>query len=402
MRGRAGIIGVLGAGQILAWGSSYYLPAVLAKPTALATGWPLSWVIGGLSVGILVSGLVSPRVGMLIERRGGRPVLAASALLLAAGLLCLGLSTGVWMLILAWIVIGAGMGAGLYDPAFATLGRLYGREARVAITSLTLIGGFASTLAWPFSAWLLGHVGWRGTCLAYAALNAAVGVPLYWFGLPREAVRAAPSKSVRDPGPAPARMRRIAVFAVLAAGLTLSSVIAVVVSVHLLTIFQSLGLPLATAVALGTLLGPCQVGARVIDLAGGRFVHPIWEMLASTLIVALGLRLLLGGAEAVIVTGMVLYGGGIGLRSIVRGTLPLALFGTEGYASLIGRLAFPMLLAQAAAPSLGAIIVDHLGARTLLDALFWSAVANIGLVVLLMAIAGPYFLASHPETSRSG
>ncbi len=157
-------------------------------------------------------------------------------------------------------------------------------------------------------------------------------------------------------------------------------------------------MPLATAVALGTLLGPCQVGARVIDLAAGRFVHPIWEMLASTLVVALGLRLLLGGTEAVIVAGMVLYGGGIGLRSIVRGTLPLALFGSEGYAGLIGRLAFPMLLAQAAAPSLGAIIVDHLGARALLDALFWSAVANIGLAVALMAIAGPY-LAS---TARTG
>lgn len=389
MRSRAGIICVLGAGQILAWGSSYYLPAVLAKPTALATGWPLSWVIGGLSVGILVSGLVSPRVGSLIERRGGRPVLAASALLLAIGLLVLGLSTGVWMLALAWVVIGAGMGAGLYDPAFATLGRLYGREARVAITSLTLIGGFASTLAWPFSAWLLGHVGWRGTCLAYAALNAAVGVPLYWLGLPREEVRAAPVRAAHRAGPAPARARGIAVFTVLAAGLTLSSVIAVVVSVYVLTIFQWLGLPLATAVALGTLLGPCQVGARLIDLGFGRLVHPIWEMLASTVAVAVGVLLFLGGSEALIIAGMILYGGGMGLRSIVRGTLPLALFGAEGYASLIGRLAFPMLLAQAAAPSLAAIIVDHLGARVLLDALFWSAVANIALVVVLMALIAP-------------
>lgn len=386
MRSRAGIIGVLGAGQILAWGSSYYLPAVLAKPTALATGWPLSWVIGGLSVGILVSGLVSPRVGTLIERRGGRPVLAASALLLAIGLLVLGLSTGVWMLVLAWVAIGAGMGAGLYDPAFATLGRLYGQEARVAITSLTLIAGFASTLAWPFSAWLLGHVGWRGTCFAYAALNGAVGAPLYWFGLPREAIRPAPVRPARAAGTASARTRGIAVFTVLAAGLTLASVIAVVVSVYVLTIFQSLGLPLATAVALGTLLGPCQVGARLIDLGFGRFVHPIWEMLASTLVVAVGVFLFLGGSEGLIVAGMILYGGGMGLRSIVRGTLPLALFGAEGYASLIGRLAFPMLLAQAAAPSLAAIIVDHLGARILVDALFWSAVANIGLVVLLMAM----------------
>ncbi|MEO9189505.1 MAG: MFS transporter [Acetobacteraceae bacterium] len=380
------VISVLGAGQILSWGSSYYLPAVLAKPTAQATGWPLSWVIGGLSVGILVSGVVSPRVGTLIERRGGRPVLAASAILLAAGLLCLAAASSITMMILAWIIIGAGMGAGLYDPAFATLGRLYGREARTAITSLTLIGGFASTLAWPLSAWLLTRFGWRGTCAAYAVLNAGVALPLYWFGLPREQVREVSTAAARPARPKSERTRRLAILAVLAAGLTLSSVIAVVVSVHVLTIFQALGLPLATAVALGTLLGPCQVGARVLDLLAGRFVHPMWEMLASTLIVAVGLRLVFAGGEAIIV-GIVLYGGGIGLRSIVRGTLPLALFGAEGYASLIGRLAFPMLLAQAAAPSLGAVIIDRLGAHALVDALFWAAIVNIALALMLLPLA---------------
>ena len=386
MTRRPVVISVLGLGQILAWGSSYYLPAVLAKPTALATGWPLSWVIGGLSVGILVSGLVSPRVGRLIERRGGRPVLAVSAILLATGLLCLAASSSVTMMILSWAVIGAGMGAGLYDPAFATLGRLYGHEARTAITSLTLIGGFASTLAWPFSAYLLTHFGWRGTCVAYAILNAGVALPLYWFGLPREQPRDPSSTVTRPRSRNEPRARRMVVFSVLASCLTLSSIIAVVVSVHLLTILQAIGLPLATAVAMGTLIGPCQVGARLIDLFAGRYVHPMWEMLVSTLIVAVGLRLVFAGGEAIVV-GIVLYGGGIGLRSIVRGTLPLALFGTEGYASLIGRLAFPMLLAQAAAPSLGAVILDHAGADALVAVLFWAAIANIGLALVLLPLA---------------
>ncbi len=175
------------------------------------------------------------------------------------------------------------------------------------------------------------------------------------------------------------------VFSVLASCLTLASIIAVVVSVHLLTILQAIGLPLASAVAMGTLLGPCQVGARLIDLFAGRFVHPIWEMLVSTLIVAVGLQLVFAGGEAIVV-GIVLYGGGIGLRSIVRGTLPLALFGAEGYASLIGRLAFPMLLAQAAAPSLGAVILDHAGADALVAVLFWAAIANIGLALVLLPL----------------
>ncbi len=383
------VITVLGVGQILAWGSSYYLPAVLAQPIARDTGWPLAWVIGGLSVGLLVSGLVSPRVGRLIERHGGRPVLAGSAAMLACGLVCLAAAPNVAVSVLAWIVIGVGMGAGLYDPAFAALGRLYGREARAAITSLTLIGGFASTVCWPLSAYMLGAFGWRGTCLAYAALNAGVSLPLYWFGLPREPMRGVPLPrtvtATSSAKPTNQRVGGTGLFVLLALGLTLASVIAAVVSVYLLTILQALGLPLASAVALGTLLGPCQVGARLIDLLVGRLVHPVWEMLISTIVVAIGLSLLFPWASAV-VTGLVLYGGGIGLRSIVRGTLPLALFGAEGYASLMGRLAFPMLVAQAASPSVAAVILDRFGAHAIVAALFGAALANVCLVLPLLPI----------------
>lgn len=173
-RPRWAVVSSVGVAQILAWGSSYYLTAVLAGPVTADTGWPLSWVVGGLSIGLLVSGLVSPRVGHLIERRGGRPVLAGSACLLAVGLLALGLAPTLPFFVAAWIVIGFGMGAGLYDPAFSTLGRLYGENARSAITHLTLFGGFASTVCWPLSAFLVEHVGWRSTCLTYAAIHVVV------------------------------------------------------------------------------------------------------------------------------------------------------------------------------------------------------------------------------------
>jgi MFS family permease len=149
------VITALGLAQILAWGSSYYLPAVVAKPVAMATGWPLAWIVGGLSLGLLVAGLVSPHVGDMIERHGGRPVLAASSGLLALGLIGLALAPNLPTYLASWLVIGLGMGAGLYDAAFATLGRLYGQEARVAIATLTLFGGFASTACWPLSAFLV-------------------------------------------------------------------------------------------------------------------------------------------------------------------------------------------------------------------------------------------------------
>jgi len=189
------VVGALGCAQILAWGASYYLIAVLAKPIGDQTGWPLGWIIGGLSGSFLVSGLVSPRVGGLIDRLGGRPVLASSAVLLAIGLALLAVAPNIPMYVFAWAVMGVGMGAGLYDPAFATLGRLYGEQARSAITMTTLYGGFASTVCWPLSALLVEQVGWRGACLAYAGIMLAVVLPLYWFGLPKEPATAPPPRA---------------------------------------------------------------------------------------------------------------------------------------------------------------------------------------------------------------
>src|ERR1700722_19051684 len=185
MRPRSVVVGTIGIAQILAWGSSYYLIAVVAKPITVDTGWPYGWVIGGLSLSFLVTGSCSPLVGRLIERHGGRPVLAASAVLLAAGLVAMGISPNLPVYLAAWAILGVGMAAGLYDPAFATLGRLYGEQARSAITLTTLYGGFASTVCWPLSAFLVAHAGWRGTCFAYAAINLLVVLPLYWFGVPK-------------------------------------------------------------------------------------------------------------------------------------------------------------------------------------------------------------------------
>ncbi len=384
---RLAILTVLGLGQIVAWGGTFYLPAVLAEPIARATGWPLSWVVGGLSAGMLVSGLVSPYVGVLVERHGGRPVLAASSAVLALGLLLLGAAPGLGVYMLGWLVLGVGMGAGLYDPAFAALGRLYGSEARTAITTLTLIAGFASTLCWPFSALVLHLGGWRMTCLAYAALNLCLALPLYWFVLPREERRAA--VPVRRTKPAGARSARsgAALFVMVALVLTLASVIWSAVSVNLLTLLRGLGLPAQTAVALGTALGPSQVAARLLDLFAARLVAPAWEMVVSTLLVATGIGLLSGGA-GIVAAGVILYGAGTGLRSILRGTLPLALFGAEGYAVLMGRLARPVLVAQSAAPALGAVILDHAGAAGLERALFWAAVANVGVAATATATPG--------------
>lgn len=385
-RPRWTVVSAIGVAQILAWGSSYYLLSLLAGPIAADTGWSLAWVFGALSVGLLVSGLVSPRIGHIIERRGGRPVLAASAILLCIGLIGLGLAPTLPVFVACWVVIGAGMGAGLYDPAFSTLGRLYGEEARPAITQVTLFGGFASTVCWPLTAVLAETLGWRGTCLAYAAIHAAVVLPLYLFGLPREVPSALVPKTVGAPAAGSLRADQRLPFLLLAAGFTLAYATMTVIAVQLPTLLQAQGLTLAAAVGLGALIGPSQVGGRILEMVFGRRTHPIWSLVASTVLVVVGILVMVGVSD-VAAAGIILYGMGSGIRSIARGTVPLAMFGREGYAILMGRLALPTLLATAVAPLLGTWLLYRLGPSGTLLVLFGAAVVNAALVLPLIPIA---------------
>ena len=383
------MVPALGVTQILAWASSYYLPAVIAKPVADGTGWPLAWVVGGLSLGLLVSGLIAPQVGRAIEARGGRPVLALSAVMLAAGLLSLALSTSFPAFLLAWSTIGAGMGAGLYDAAFATLGRTYGEGARRPITALTLFGGFASTVGWPLSAWLVAMLGWRGACGVYAAIQIALVLPAYLLVLPREARREEPISPADPPddgkaATAPDAERRSMLIALVAVAFTLGDVIWSVLSVHLIAILQAREVSLAAAVALGMLVGPSQVASRTVEMLTGRLYHPIWTLSASSFLFAAGVALLWVGAPW-LALGFILYGAGGGMRSIARGTLPLALFGAPGYATLIGRLAMPSLLAQAVSPTIAAWLLEAIGAVPLLGVLTATAVIQLATVAILWA-----------------
>ena len=377
---RRRIVGVLGVTQILAWGSSFYLPAVLAKPISADTGWPLSLVVGGLSLGLLVSGFVSPRVGRMIGRYGGRPVMALGSGLIGVGLIVLAAAPVLPVFALGWLVIGAGMGSGLYDAAFATLGRIYGQTARPTIVALTLFGGFASTVCWPLSAFLLAHFGWRGTCLSYAAVQLLFSLPVHSLTLPRVPVapldRGGGAETGQKRGPL-LRADRRRRFVLLSAIVTMAGGNAAIVGVHALTILQTRGLDVATAVGLGALIGPSQVAARVGEMAFGRRYHPMWTLLLATLLVFAGLLLLLldvpfvGGA-------LILYGAGNGLYSIARGTVPLAFFGEENYAPLMGRLAFPSFLAQAAAPPAAALLLQAAGPHALLGVMVGVATINLG------------------------
>ena len=281
---RSVVITALGIAQILAWGTSFYFPAVFAEPIVSDTGWSLGWVVGGTSIGLLVAGLISPQVGRVIDRHGGRPVLLASSLFYAAGLIGVGLAPALPVYLLAWALIGIGMGSGLYDSVFAALGRLYGSGARGPITNLTLFGGFASTVCWPLSAFMIEHVGWRSACFAYAGLHLLVALPLQMSVVRRAPAQvgatAATDDKVRSVEPARIDNETL-IFGLLAVVLSIAAGIGSIVVVHLLIFLQARGVDFAVAVSLGALFGPAQVGARVVERLFGNRYHPIWTMIAS-------------------------------------------------------------------------------------------------------------------------
>ncbi|WP_269938920.1 MFS transporter [Arthrobacter sp. HY1533] len=393
---RGYVVTGLGVGQILSWGSTYYLLAVLAGPIATDTGWTNSLVVSGVSVALVIAGLGSPRVGSLVAGNRGRAVLVTCALLLALGLATLALAPNQWVYLGAWAILGLGMSGGLYSGAFAVLGHTYGVSARSTITMLTLFGGFASTICWPLSSLLVNELGWRGTAFIYAAAHLLITAPLYALTVPRKPEAPAPdatphatSTAVR-PGsigvgaarPAAPRWPVIALVAVIS---TLCTSIAALMSVHMFSLLAGIGIAGAAAVVLASTIGPSQVGARLIELLIGRRHHPLWTMLAATLAMALGITFLGAGilAPAVLV---IVYGIGIGLTSIANGTVPLAIFGRENYARIMGRIGLPSLLGQAAAPIVGSLLIHKLGPSDTLVVLGLASLLAFGLAVWLLLL----------------
>ena len=383
------VITALGIAQILAWGTSFYFPAVFAGPIVADTGWSLGAVVGGTSVGLLVAGLISPQVGRIIDRHGGRPVLLASSVFYAAGLIGIAVAQTLALYLGAWVVLGIGMGTGLYDAVFAALGRMYGHEARTPITNLTLFGGFASTICWPLSAFMIDHVGWRAACLIYAGLHVLVALPLQ-MSVVRQLPKA--ESAIGGNGKAAAAAPPIAheslIFALLALVLSLAAGVGSILVVHLLIFLQARGVDFATAVGLGTIFGPAQVSARLVErLAGGRY-HPIWTMIASCALMSVGL-ILLASRFPVLLLVILFYGAGYGISWIGRGTLPLALFGPVRFPRLMGRLAFPSLIIQALAPSVGAFAIEKIGVNATIGVLTVLALINVVLIGALWTACRP-------------
>ena len=374
---KARVVTVLGTTQTLAWGSSYYLPAILAAPIAEDLGLSRALVFGVFSGSLLLTALLGPAAGRAIDQRGGRDVLALSNVIFALGLLLMAFAHGLPMLVLSWFIIGIAMAMGLYDAAFAALAGLYGKDARSSIVGITLVAGFASTVGWPLTALMEVEWGWRGACLGWAALHFLFCLPLNRFLIPQ--ARPPPPKEATPPLSAAESRDRKRDMILLAFVLASASFSSTALGAHLPGLLQSAGTSLAAAIAAGALMGPAQVAARVVEFTLMRNMNPLFSarIAAGAHPVAVALLLVLGAPFAALF--VIIHGAGNGLLTITRGTLPLALFGPVGYGQRQGFITAPARASQAFAPVIFGLLLDNYGVASL----WLTALLGIAAVVAL-------------------
>jgi MFS family permease len=359
--GRWRAVPILGLTQIVAWGTLYYPPVLTLPLLAAERGFTLTFAMGGFSLGLLTGGFIAPKVGRLIDHYGGHRVMTGGALAGALGLVLLVTVEHPALYLVVWALLGMATAASLYDPAFATLGRIFGREARRPITLVTFAGGLASTVSWPVTYFLLQAFGWRGTYLVYAGLLAFVVAPLYFLALPRERANmraVAPNSGAPPPKTLPARGFA---FQLVVAAFAIYAFVPSALAAHMLAIFTHLGVGSGTVILIGALFGPAQVAARLCEFIFARNLHPldIARFAIGLLLFAFLLLAALGVPAPVAAAFAILFGIANGLMTISRGTVPLALFGPSGYGGVIGRIAGPSLVLQAAAPLVVAFVIER-------------------------------------------
>lgn len=384
-RGVRPVIAALGVTQIIGYGALYYAFAVLTPGLAAEFAATEATLFAVFSVGLLLGGLTAPALGRLMDRHGAALVMTVGSAVVALLLALISVAPGFWTFAALVVLIEIVSFTVLYDAAFATLARHSPQNSRGAITQLTLIAGFASTIFWPLTGWLAEVAGWRGTYLVFAGLNLAVALPLHlWI-----ARRPLPDRELPGAaGQVTGRHRQVLtgaaarrVFWLVGLGFALSGMVISSVTVHMVPILLAHDMGEA-AFLVAMLMGPAQVLIRVVDATLWRNLHPVAVAVVSAAVLPLGVLALLlpGSAIATGVCFAVLLGTGGGLASIVRGAVPVALFGADGLGLRLGRLAAIRNLLGAAAPFIFALASTRVGPRPTL----WltAALGSAGLMVM--------------------
>lgn len=374
---------VLGLTQVISWGILYYAFGVMAPAIQADLRLSPAQLYGAFSWAVLVAGLASLPVGIVIDRVGGRRVMAAGSLVSGCGLLALAWSSGLAGYFAAWTIMGLGMAMTLYEAAFATLNRSLREASRKAISNVTLLGGLASTVFWPLTAWLLGRQDWRYVCMVFALALLLACLPMHL--LLDDGAAPLPAPQGKDAAQQYSLRQALAqpVFWLLASVFAAHAFVFSALSVHLLPLIGKIGHAEQLAVMLAALIGPMQVAGRLIErfLVGRATPQAVGVATFAGLPAALLVLYLQGASAWAVALFCVLYGMTNGVLTILRGTLPQAVFGHAHYGAIAGALAAPSLIAKAAAPLLLALVLDGGGYDGLLAGLFLLSLASFGLYV---------------------
>lgn len=375
---------LLGITQIVGYGTMYYSFSILAPDMGKSFGWPLDWVFGALSIALLIGGFGSPLVGKWLDRFGASRVMMAGSGLSALALAAAALAPNGIAFLAALTAIELAANFVQYGAAFALLVRIEPRAGQLSITYLTLIAGFASTLFWPITTYLHDHFDWRDVYLIFAAMNVLICMPLH--GSLSWADRSAAARGDCNVEDAPLPVigslpqdRRRAGFVLMVTGLSLQSMITASILVHMVPLLSGVGLG-KTAALVGTLFGPAQVASRFTNMIFGRNLSAerLAVLSSSFMTVAVAILMALAPNLAAAVVFAIVYGFGSGLFSIASGTLPLKLFGSEGYGTLQGKVLSARLIASALAPFAFLVLIQtfgHAGALLVVSAMGLGAIA---------------------------
>ena len=355
----------LGLAQTIAWASSYYLPAVLARHMASSLGCPSSTVYAAFSVALVIAALTVPFAGRCIDTWGGKPVLVSSNIWFALSLIILSQTQGKWSLFLGWALLGLAMGAGLYDMAFAAVVRSRGSAAPPVIAGITLVAGFASTVGWPVTHYLLSTFGWRQALVVWAAIHLFLAFPLNFFSLlPLQADRTMCSSQDAD-SPRKSEKKAIPAMMLLAIAFVCTSFCNGAMASHLPALIQLFGIGAAASILAGMAFGPAQVSARLLYLFALQKMHPLTTAILAVFTAPLGAVLLSLSVPGAVALVGVTHGFGNGLLTIIKGILPLILFGERGYGRRQGLLFMPAAIVQAISPFLFSLCVSSLSTDAL-------------------------------------
>lgn len=374
--------GAMGIAQILLWGGSYFLLSVLSAPVMQETGWSHQMVYSALSLALLISGLVLPKIGRIIDAQDNNYILQYAGVVMAAGLILLGLAQHFLVYLLSWSIIGIAMGMGLYDALFASLGKKYGTRTGKVIVQVTLIASLAPSISWYLLSLLLGSFHWRTVCFIYAGILLLTIYPLYKFVFRQSAEAPVQrTRSIQKDIPHQT-IAKGSIFYLLLINFTIGAVVTNGIIIHLIDILSDKKMPMTAVIGTVAFLGPSQAGVRILDLmiSAKSSLH---TAIVSTIAILVGI-LLLSTAPQIAVCGVIILGMGNGMRSILRGTLPLEIFGQDNYALIIAKLGRMPLIAQALTPFITGWLIQQCSVQVFLYVFCALAFINIILCCIII------------------